>query len=47
MELNGTSVGIERRNRFFLCMCSRNFIIIIVIINIIVYIFVVVMCENF
>ena len=31
---------------FFLCMCSRNCIIIIVIINIIVYITVVVVCQN-
>ena len=41
VALNATSVGMGRRNRFFLCMCCRNciiVIIIIVIINIIVYI---------
>ena len=46
MALNVTSVGMARKNRFFLCMRSRNCIIvvvtIIVIINIIVYILVVV-----
>ena len=24
MTLNATSVGVGRRDRFFLCMCSRN-----------------------
>ena len=44
MALDATSVGMGRRNGFFLCMRSRNCIIaiIIVIINIIVYIVVVV-----
>ena len=45
MALNATSVAVGRRNRFFLCMCSRNCIIVIIIIftiNIIVYIVVVV-----
>ena len=45
MALNVTSVGMARKNRFFLCVRSRNCIIvitIIVIINIIVYILVVV-----
>ena len=45
MALNATSVGMGRRNRFLLCMCGRNciiVIIIIVIINIIVYVVVVV-----
>ena len=45
MALNATSVGMGRSNRFLLCMCSRNciiVIIIIVIINIIVYVVVVV-----
>ena len=48
MALNAISVRVERRNEFFLCMCHRNcFInIILVIINIIVYILVVVMCQN-
>ena len=46
MALNITSVGMEKRIRFFLYMCSRNCIIIIVIINIIMYIVVVVMCQN-
>ena len=48
MTLNAISVRVERRNEFFLCMCRRNcFInIILVIINIIVYILVVVMCQN-
>ena len=38
MVLNATSVGVRRRNRSFLCMCSSNCIfdtiIIIIIINI-------------
>ena len=45
MALNVTSVGMARKNRFFLCVRSRNCIIVItifVIINIIVYILVVV-----
>ena len=46
MALNTTSVGMEKRIRFFLYMCSRNCIIIIVIINIIMYIVVVVMCQK-
>ena len=46
MALNATFVGVGRRNRFFLCMCSRScFIAIIIVINIIVFIFVV-MCQN-
>ena len=49
MVLNATSVGVERRNRSFLCMCSRNgifdIIIIIIIINI-GFVVVVVMIEN-
>ena len=43
MLLNATSVGVGRRNRFFLYLCSIN--CIIVIINIFVYI-VVVMYQN-
>ena len=42
---NDTSVGVGRQNGLFLCMCSRN-CIIIVIINIIVYMAVVVVCQN-
>ena len=38
---NATSVEIGRRNRLFVCICSRNCIIIIIII---VYIIVVVVC---
>ena len=49
MVLNATSVGVGRRNRSFLCMCSRNcifdIIIIIIIINI-VFVVVVVMLQN-
>ena len=29
MTLNATSVGVGRRDRFFLCMCSRNVFFII------------------
>ena len=48
--LNATSVGVGRRNRSFLCMCSRNcifdiIIIIIIIINI-VFVVVVLMLQN-
>ena len=49
MVLNATSVGVERRNRSFLCMCSRNciFDIIIIIISInIVFAVVVLMLQN-
>ena len=39
MVLNATSIGVRRRNRSFLCMCSRNcifdIIIIIIVINIV------------
>ena len=45
MALNANSVGMGRRNRFFLCMCSRNCIIIIIII-IIVFVVVVVTFQN-
>ena len=48
MVLNATSVGVGRRNRSFLCMCSRNcifdIIIIIIIINIVFV--VVLMLQN-
>ena len=49
MVLNATSVGGERRNRSFSCMCSRNciFDIIIIIISInIVFAVVVLMLQN-
>ena len=47
MACNATFFGVGRRNIFFLCICTRNCIIItIVIINIIVYIVVVVVCQN-
>ena len=49
MVLNATSVGVGRRNRSFLCMCSRNciFDIIIIIISInIVFVVVVLMLQN-
>ena len=36
MVLNATSVGVGRRNKSFLCMCSRNCIFIIIIIIIII-----------
>ena len=49
MVLNATSVGVGRRNRSFLCMCSRNcifdIIIIIIIINI-AFAVVVLMLQN-
>ena len=49
MVLNTTSVGVERRNRSFLCMCSRNSIfdtiIVIIIINS-VFVVVVMMFQN-
>ena len=49
MVLNATSVGVGRRDRSFLYMCSRNcifdIIIIIIIINI-VFVVVVVMLQN-
>ena len=49
MVLNATSVGVGRRNRSFLCICSRNcifdIIIIIIIINI-VFAAVVVMLQS-
>ena len=48
MVLNAASVGVGRRNRSFLCMCSRNcifdIIIIIIIINIVFV--VVLMLQN-
>ena len=48
MVLNATSVGVGRRNRSFLCMCSRNcifdIIIMIIIINIVFV--VVLMLQN-
>ena len=47
--LNATSVGVGRRNRFFLCMCGRNciFDIIILIITIsIVFVVVVLILLN-
>ena len=40
---NATSVGVKKKNPF-LCMCSRN--CVIVIINFFVYIVVVVVCQN-
>ena len=50
MILKATSIGVGRRNRSFLCMCSRNFIfgiiIIIIIITSIVIIIVVLMLQN-
>ena len=47
MTLNATSLGVRRRNRFFLCMCSRNCIfIIVIIIIIIVFVVSVVMFQN-
>ena len=49
MVLNATSVGVGRRKRSFLCMCSRNciFDIIIIIISInIVFVVVVLMLQN-
>ena len=49
MVLNATSVGVGRRNRSFLCMCSRNGNFDIVIITIIInigFVVVVVMIEN-
>ena len=42
---NATSVGVGRRNRPFLHMCSRNCIIVVVIINT-MYIVVVVECQD-
>ena len=49
MVLNTTSVGVERRHRSFLCMCSRNSIfdtiIVIIIINS-VFVVVVMMFQN-
>ena len=42
---NATSVRVGGRNGLFLCMCSRN-CIIIAIINITVYIVMVVVCQN-
>ena len=49
MILNAISVGLERRNKSFLCMCSRNcifdIIVIIVVVNI-VFIVVVLMIQN-
>ena len=49
MVLNVISVGMGRRNRSFLCMCSRNCVInimiIIIIINI-VFVVVVVILQN-
>ena len=47
MALNATSVEVARRNRSFLCMCSRNCIFNIVVIIIINNVFfVVVMFQN-
>ena len=47
MVLNATSVGVERRNRSFLGVCSCVFgIIIIIIIISIVFIVVVLMLQN-
>ena len=45
MALNATSVGVGRRNRFFLCICSRNCIFFISGIDI-VFIVVMVMYQN-
>ena len=48
MVLNATSVGVGRRNKSLLCMCSRNCIfdiIIIIIINI-VFVVVVMTLQN-
>ena len=45
MALNATSVGVGRRNRFFLCMCSRNCISVIISVDI-VFPIVMVMCQN-
>ena len=50
MILKTTSIGAGRRNRSFLCMCSRNFIfgivIIVIIITSIVIIIRVLMLQN-
>ena len=43
---NATSVGVGRKIHFFVCMCSRNCVIIIVIINIIVYVVVVMVSKS-
>ena len=43
VAFNANSVGVGRKNKFFLCMCSKN---CDVIINIIVYIVEVVVCQN-
>ena len=45
VALNATSVGVGRRNRFFLCICSRNCIFFISSIDI-VFIVVMVMYQN-
>ena len=44
MALHATYIGVGRRNRSFLCMCSRNCIFIIIISNIIFVL--VVMYQN-
>ena len=49
MVLNAYSVGVGRRNRSFLCMCSRNCIfdiIIIIIMITIAFVAVVSMLQN-
>ena len=47
MAFNATSVGVRRRNRFFLRMFSISCLIIVFIIYIIVYIVLVAMRQNF
>ena len=47
--LNATYVGAGRRNRSFLCMCSRNCVFDIIVINIIikiVFVVVVMLLQN-
>ena len=39
MALNTTSVGVGRRNRSFLCMCSRKCIFDIIVILALLYIY--------
>ena len=49
MVLDATSVGVGRRNRSFLCMCSRNCIFDIIILTIsinIVFVVVVLMLPS-
>ena len=46
MALNATSVGMGRRNRFFLCMCSRKCIVITIIVIIIIIVYIVVVVNS-